>query len=1099
MNYIKNVTYPSIEDEAFQRKIYEKREFYYNRIPEKQEIREYSDLKQYRDNICSGKFNLLNQQNTLANFINPDTPFKGLLIFHGTGTGKTCSAVAICENFKEQVKKYNTKIYILVPGPLNKENWKDEIVKCTKDTYKKEGDGNLLDPVEKDRVMCKAKAAALQYYRIMSYRGFYKKVLGQKIIERTDVKKKTYKKTEEGEYERDLSIDRIDNLNNAVIVVDEAHNITGNEYGQALQKIIDNSQNLRILLLSATPMKNLGDDIVEMLNYMRPKKDPILRDRIFTSDKNYMMELKPNGLEYLKKMTQGYVSYYRGSDPATFAKQIDMGEIPKGILFTPVVRCPMEKFQFGIYNSVKDDTASNLEDALERRSAAVANFAIPGLTPDKKGVAGYFGREGLSTLRSQLNSNKLLVQTKIKEKFFPSDAPVNDIIFDTKNKNIGGLIFHRKYLPNFSIKFANCLDNIMELVEGAKGARTAFVYSNLVKSGIELFEQVLIQNGCLEWNENGNYNINDNTRDAITGMPYSEFVKSEIRRQFYPMTFLTITGQSEESKDAIPEEKKRILDTVFSNIDNLDGRHIKFVLGSKVMNEGITLRNVREVHILDVYFNLGKVYQVIGRAIRHCVHYDIMNEEDPYPEVSIFRYTVSVPDKSKLSTEEELYQKAEKKFMLIKQVERAIKEVAIDCPLNYNGNVLKEELGEYENCRTPGASGEGKLCPAACDYTACGYMCGDKSLNLKHYDNTTRLYRAITRENLDYSTFTTKLARSEIDTAKELIKEMYRFQYVYTLDEIKKKITKKYPEDKRDMLDMFFVYKALDELIPTTENDFNNFKDTIFDKYNVSGYLIYRGKYYIFQPFNENENVLMYYRSTYMNDLKHELTIREYIRSDAKMNKLLEETENKYDNTKVKFKFDLEYYDSKDDFKYVGILDNNKGDEVFKLREGRSKVVMKKRVSGIPSIKGAVCFTANDKEQLMNIGKEIGVKNLNAKTSNRYSLCDLIKHRLLYLEKYADDKKTYMIVPTNHPKYPFPFNLEDRVNHISKRLNNTLLTNISLDKKKQDGGIFEELRDKSLPKYTVSFAHEKAYEKNTQEIQQLGFSLQGNKWSMTVE
>ena len=51
-----------------------------------------------------------------------------------------------------------------------------------------------------------------------------------------------------------------------------------------------------------------------------------------------------------------------------------------------------------------------------------------------------------------------------------------------------------------------------------------------------------------------------------------------------------------------------------------------------------------------------------------------------------------------LSTEEELYKKAELKYLLIKKVERALKEVAIDCPLNIHGNMFKEELEKYKNC-----------------------------------------------------------------------------------------------------------------------------------------------------------------------------------------------------------------------------------------------------------------------------------------------------------------------------------------------------------------------------------------------------------------
>ena len=45
---------------------------------------------------------------------------------HGTGTGKTCTAIGIAEQFKEQVQKYNTKIYVIVPGTNIKENFKKE-------------------------------------------------------------------------------------------------------------------------------------------------------------------------------------------------------------------------------------------------------------------------------------------------------------------------------------------------------------------------------------------------------------------------------------------------------------------------------------------------------------------------------------------------------------------------------------------------------------------------------------------------------------------------------------------------------------------------------------------------------------------------------------------------------------------------------------------------------------------------------------------------------------------------------------------------------------------------------------------------------------
>ena len=86
-------------------------------------------------------------------------------------------------------------------------------------------------------------------------------------------------------------------------------------------------------------------------------------------------------------------------------------------------------------------------------------------------------------------------------------------------------------------------------------------------------------------------------------------------------------------------------------------------------------------------------------------------------------------------------------------------------------------------------------------------------------------------------------------------------------------IKKSYLGEKKDLFEEFFVYKGLDELIPITENDFNNFRDTIIDKNNTQGYLIYRDQYYIFQPFDQNEEVPIYYRVNNMSDIRYELSL----------------------------------------------------------------------------------------------------------------------------------------------------------------------------------------------------------------------------------
>ena len=110
------------------------------------------------------------------------------------------------------------------------------------------------------------------------------------------------------------------------------------------------------------------------------------------------------------------------------------------------------------------------------------------------------------------------------------------------------------------------------------------------------------------------------------------------------------------------------------------------------MSEGVTLENVKEVHILDVHYNLGRVEQVIGRAIRMCKHQAVITKKDNFfPQVNVYRYVVSLNSKDKLSSDEVLYQKAEKKYLLVKKTERVIKEASFDCPLLLMGiNFLRK-------------------------------------------------------------------------------------------------------------------------------------------------------------------------------------------------------------------------------------------------------------------------------------------------------------------------------------------------------------------------------------------------------------------------
>ena len=423
-------------------------------------------------------------------------------------------------------------------------------------------------------------------------------------------------------------------------------------------------------------------------------------------------------------------------------------------------------------------------------------------------------------------------------------------------------------------------------------------------------------------------------------------------------------------------------------------------------------------------------------------HVFINKYKDPFLFPDFYKYVVKL--EKELSSEENLYRKAELKYLLVKQVERAMKEVAIDCPVNYNGNVFIKEVDDNRGCYKPKIGVElptnTKFCSEKCDFLECDYLCVDKKLNLDFYDKKSRLYKKIIKDNLDYTTFTDELAKNEINNTKEKIKELFRLKYVYTLREILKEVKNMYKEEQQELFEDWFVYQALDKLIPVDKNEFINFKDTIYDKFNIAGYLIYRGYFYIFQPFEQDEDAPMFYRKTYTKDLINQLSLYSYLQG----NKLYNESIKVQDDIKASlslgkydFKTNQEYYDEREEFDIVGIIDMltgtrkltiGKEGDVFKIRDKRNKQVDKKRGTGIPSITGAVCYSSKDKKELKKLANKINI-DYNKKDT-RIDTCTKIRDRLLFLEKFSTgkDNMTYMMIPYNHPKYTFPLNLENIMN-----------------------------------------------------------------------
>ena len=260
--------YPDIDDPDFYQKIYVKKEFNQNKI--NVERRSF-------EQICNSKeFKLLPQQRLLKNYLSINTPYNGVLIFHGTGVGKTCTAVSIAEGFKDLVTDNNKRILIIVSKNIQ-ENFKQELFDPVREDTKKKRDdivqctGLDYELIEQSKYLTqdqkykKIRSMINNKYEFFGYGAFANEV---KRITNWDGKM-----SKEGTIPP--IIRKIINykFRNRIIIVDEAHNVKKSESSYSktlpiLKAVIKYAQNTKVILMTATPMYNQPDEIIELLNLL---------------------------------------------------------------------------------------------------------------------------------------------------------------------------------------------------------------------------------------------------------------------------------------------------------------------------------------------------------------------------------------------------------------------------------------------------------------------------------------------------------------------------------------------------------------------------------------------------------------------------------------------------------------------------------------------------------------------------------------------------------------------------------------------------------------------------------------------------------------
>ena len=807
--------YPNLIDPNFNKQIFHKNEFHQNQIKI-----DYNNIDTVIENSCDpNKFKLLPTQLFLKNFISPNTPYNGILLYHGTGVGKSCSAVTIAEQFKPIIKNEKKKIFVLLSKSI-KDGFKKNIfnldkyidgrnrnlptsLQCTGNRYFNELDdkGEYLYKLGlNDKIERTINKVINNYYKFMGYLEFanYVENMEDNAIKGYPEEKHQYIKKKV-----------IDNLfSNSVFIVDEVHHIRdkdnsgeGKRVPPVIKRVLANSNNIKLILLSATPMFNVATEIIWLLNLLliNDKRPTINSNSVFNS--NDM--LKPGGIDILKKYANGYISYLRGEDPFKFPNRLypDSNNDPR-------------------FLSNRDDGNKETipykkwNDELIDKTKRIQHLSLVKSTMEQYQMDIY-----INYLQSKKNKNNNAFDDTIK---------IGNIVYPTMNeKLIGKFSLHNVFDGNISTGFSyktNILNdygeflsydtinrystkfkNIIDYINNSEGI--IYIYSRFIEDGLLPFALALEQNGYKR---------------------FDRFQKPQLLNNKNKLpnkgSYILVTGTEDLSYDKDREIQ------ICAHKNNKDGKDIKIILGSVASGEGIDFHNIREVHILEPWFHLNTIEQAVGRAIRHCSHLDLpMKKRNViiYLHVAIFGGEYSDYE----SIDIYRYRKSEEKAIQMAQVERVLKQIAVDCHLNKQGNVFpKDSLNKTINIVTSQKKNItiqlGDIDNSSiCNYTTCDYQCIPEIIDGEYTINNA----------------TNNIIEDElIDNVSRYLQQLYNKELMYTITDIKHHLLSNIsivPE---------LLYLVLDRIITNRINITNRNRD---------GYIIYRNKYYIWQPLHYDETI----------------------------------------------------------------------------------------------------------------------------------------------------------------------------------------------------------------------------------------------------
>jgi len=655
----------------------------------------------------SPQYNCLYYHQNIARTYFNEASVRGLLIYHGTGMGKSILAASIIFDamFPTADNEKPRKIIILLAKSLahNMVEAMDDYLDLRAAVDPDLREHNTLGaiimlPHDERRKWLRAQFKTRARFVTMNASNMMDQMarVSNSMIE----------------HDEDLVIDtkadallaRVTRLDNCLLIVDEAHGlfraiINGSRNAVELYQRVMGATNMKIAFLTGTPIASDPFEMAVCFNMLTGKQIFPVQYTEFTQLFVAQDQCSMRNRHVFQNRIMGLISYVTsdtqiGSGVREIVSAIHTNELavssalettaprdrdvvrvdfPKELPLE-VVRIKMDPEQYGAYISAREqEKAEGLRKAEAMTGGAAASDRRTNGN-DKDNTKSRRRKSGgkpkvlmpmrswrapetpaLQKPKSEFSSTYRVYSRQISNYCPP--AAIRRMLYEVKQE--GGEMSINDILKQIgdieSVKFRAILSRIQTNHMNQLG----LIYSQFVGiGGLAALARFLDQNGF-----KGKYNL--------------------------------ISGEVD------PEERARII-TRFCDKSNAHAEHIALLLISATGAEGIDLKNVRHVHILEPYWNYGRIQQVKARAIRNGSHVDLPPDER---NVSTYLYIAIDPSPGKIDTgdddsdsdsdsdatelvnertsDEELYESSRTGHLLISAFEIAMREVSIECALNH--------------------------------------------------------------------------------------------------------------------------------------------------------------------------------------------------------------------------------------------------------------------------------------------------------------------------------------------------------------------------------------------------------------------------------